>query len=406
LKKRKGFDKSIILLAVILVIILAAAFYMYSHFRTDTITEALENGETITIAFFVSDDNELLFTELFFYNPNTHKGAILDIPSEVGSILQSESRIDRIEVLYEPGKIGDIKRKIEDLIGTEIPYYVEMSIEDVEHAVDIIEGVEMFIANPVEDISREKIVLLPSGSMVLDGGKIRTFLLYEGDDREPEIEKIGRKQKFIQAFLNRLGEKYQELEQEAVFQYMTRYINTNLDKQSLLSFISEMRHLDVERIIFQRVLGVHRTVDDKKLLFPHYDGKLLKETVDQTIDSLASSDMVAEDNLTIHLELLNGTPRNGLASRTSQIFKSFGYEVVRVGNADHFEYEKTKVIDRSANINKAQKIANVINCRNVTAAIEEDIPQTEEGIDSPHDFEKIDVTVILGKDFDGRYCKN
>lgn len=406
MKKRKGFDKSIILLAAILIIILAAAFYMYAHFRTDKITEALESGETITTAFFVSEDNELLFTELFFYNPNTHKGAILDIPSEVGSILQSESRIDRIEVLYEPGKISDIKRKIEDLIGTEIPYYFEMSIEDVEHAVDIIEGVEMFIANPVEDISRDTIVLLPSGSMVLDGGKIKTFLLYEGDDREPEIEKIGRKQKFIQAFLNRLGEKYQELEQESVFQYFSQYIDTNLDKQSLLSFISEMRHLDVERIIFQRVLGVHRTVDDKELLFPHYDGKLLKEMVGQTIDSLASSDMVAEDNLTIHLEILNGTPRNGLASRTSQVFKSFGYEVVRVGNADQFTYEKTKVIDRSGNINKAQKIANVINCRDVTTAIEADIPQTEEGVDAPHDFEKIDVTVILGKDFDGRYCKN
>ena len=406
MKKRKGFDKSIILLAAILIIILAAAFYIYSHFRTDTITDALESGETITAAFFVSHENKLLFTEVFFYNPETHKGAILDIPSEVGSILKSESRIDRIEVLYEPGKPGDIKRKIEDLIGAEIPYYFEMSIEDLEHAVDIIEGVEMFIANPVENISQDDVVLLPSGSMVLDGGKIKTFLLYKGDDREPEIEKIGRKQKFIQAFLNRLGEKHRELEQDAVFQYFHETMNTNLDKQALLSFITEMRHLDVERIIFQRVLGVHRTVDDKRLLFPHYDGKLLKETVGQTIDSLVGSEPVAENNLTIHLEILNGTQRNGLASRTSQVFKSFGHEIVRVGNAEHFEYERTMVIDLSGNIQKAQKIANVINCQNVTTKIEEDKLLPEEGASAVQDFEKIDVTVILGKDFDGRYCKN
>lgn len=403
MKRKKGFDKSIILLIVIVCIIGGVSFYIYNQFRTDRITEALEAQETFNTAFFISQGEELLFSEVFFYNPKTQKGALLDVPSELGSLIQSESKIEKIAILYKPGEIGAVKKKIEDLTGVEIPFYFEIDIEEVEKLVDLLGGLEMFIANPVERVEESSMVLLPSGSLVLDGAKIKSYLLFEGEEKEPEIETIGRKQKFVQAFLTKLGMKYQELQHENVFPYFENNVHTNLDKQSLLSFIGEMRKLDGERIVFQRVLGVHRVVDGKKLLFPHYDGKLLKETVNQTIDSLESEKPASDTQLTISLEVLNGTPRNGLASRTSNIFKSFGYDVVNIGNAEHFSYEETIVIDRTGDVNKAQKVANIINCKNIETDLYEEPSQTP---DEDQDFEHVDVTVILGKDFDGRYCKN
>ena len=128
---------------------------------------------------------------------------------------------------------------------------------------------------------------------------------------------------------------------------------------------------------------------------------MLQETVQQTLVSLKNKEVVSSEELNVTLELLNGTTRNGLAGRTSQVFKSFGYDVARVGNATTQDYEKTLVIDWTGDISAAQQVANVIQCKNVETRAREavDAQAATPGVDV------IDVTIILGKDFDGRYCK-
>ncbi len=400
-KKNKKRDKSIILLAVIIIVIIGTGFFLFFNFRSDQISDDLRQSGSLAVAFLFHEEGKLQFTEILFYNPETHKGAILDVPGNLGTIIESFQRIDRIDLLYTEGKPEAYVDKLEELTGVEIPYIVEMSIGDVEKCVDLMEGLEMFIANPVEIIEEEEVILLPSGSMLLDGGKIATFVRYSEFPGESEIEKISRRQKFMQAFLGRMGEKSRELTEPGVFGYLTDFTATNLDKRSLSSFVQEIGKLDIDRIVFQRVLGVNRVVDDQTLVFPHYEGKLLKETMGQTLDSLASTETASGEELMISVEILNGTNRNGLASRTAQLFKSFGYEVVHVANAESFDYEATLVLDRSGNINKAQKVANIITCKHVNTVLEE-IP--EEAETEPDKI--VDVTIILGKDFDGRYCKN
>jgi len=90
---------------------------------------------------------------------------------------------------------------------------------------------------------------------------------------------------------------------------------------------------------------------------------------------------------------LNGTRVNGLAGRTAEIFRSFGYDLATAQNADRQDYEHTVVLARKGDLATAQQVARIINCTRVHA-------EPAEGIDTA-----VDVTIILGKDFDGRYCK-
>jgi hypothetical protein len=159
--------------------------------------------------------------------------------------------------------------------------------------------------------------------------------------------------------------------------------------------------LDEDQFIFQRVLGKEQNVEGETLLFPHYDGTLLKETVEQTRKSLENAEVMSTDQLNVTIELLNGTLKNGLAGRTSQVFKSFGYDVARVSNASRQDREKTVVIARTGNISAAQRVANIIRCKNVVSGMDKVEENTTETVGG----EPVDVTVILGKDFDGRYCK-
>ena len=91
----------------------------------------------------------------------------------------------------------------------------------------------------------------------------------------------------------------------------------------------------------------------------------------------------------INIEILNGTSVGGLANRTSMTYRSYGYNVTAVGNADSGDVEETFIIGHKNDISIIERVAGVIKCRNIS---------TENGTEGS-------ITIILGKDFDGRQCK-
>jgi anionic cell wall polymer biosynthesis LytR-Cps2A-Psr (LCP) family protein len=403
LRRKRKWDKSFLILGLIIAIVLASAVVGYLELRTDQLSESLQKGRPISFLFAVSGDRDYRFFEVLQYHPQTHRGAVLFLPGNVGLILESLRKVDRMDAVYHYGSIGALKSKVEQITGLSIPYYFELRERDVVSLVDLLGGLELFVPNPVEasvgqapagqaSAAGQTKVLLPSGSVLLDGDKIRDFISYR-DPLEPETEWVGRKQKFLQATLKALADSDLAL-QPTAFAALRRIVSTNLSARSLAAFIREMKKLESEKLIFQRVLGSTREVDGKELLFPHFDGQLLKEVVKQSAETIASAEPGAEEQLTVALEILNGTSVTGLAKRAASVFQSYGYDVVALANADNAEYLNTVVLDRKGRLEAAQKVAELIRCRRVHSQLPEGGDQT------------IDVTVILGRDFDGRYCKD
>jgi hypothetical protein len=180
---------------------------------------------------------------------------------------------------------------------------------------------------------------------------------------------------------------------DQVFPYILNLIDSDLDDRSLATFIGAMSSLDTERLVFQGILGNRRILDGKEVLFPYYDGKLIKETIQRIIETLVRSDIFGEDLLTIRIEILNGSGVTGLASRTAQLYKSYGFRIASVTNAERSDYERTVVLDRRGNPDGAKRVADLIRCEQIHSQIDENRDET------------VDVTIILGKDFDGRYVK-
>jgi anionic cell wall polymer biosynthesis LytR-Cps2A-Psr (LCP) family protein len=390
MRKRK-WDKSIFILVAIVLVVAATAVFGYLQLRTDLFTETLKKGEPISVLFAIGGDKDYRFFELFLYHPQTHRGAVLFVPGNVGSIIESLKRVDRIDALYSPGNLGPFIGKLEQLTGERIDFYVDLSDRAVGDLVDLLGGLELFIPNPIEDVGTDRVTLLPSGSVVLDGDKAREFIAYR-DPMESEMDWVGREQRFLQALLKRMGES-DILRTRSGFAVFRDRAATNLNPRALEAFVGELGRLEADKLVFQRVLGSSRIVDGQELVFPHFDGQLLKEIMKQTRETLASQDPFAEDDLTVAVEVLNGTGVTGLAGRAANVFQSFGYEIVGVGNADNQDYLKTVVLDRKGRIDAAQRVAELIRCDRVYTRMEEQADPA------------VDVTVILGKDFDGRYCK-
>ena len=315
---------------------------------------------------------------------------------QLNSGLHKYKKMDRIDVLFDKTDPVHYVDKVSSILNTEIPYYIVMDVSNFMKIVDLFNGIKLFIANPVELLDLDNLVLLPSGNLVLDGYKAVSYMEYN-DNTTGVVEHISRRQKILQALFIRFGSDSSLLDNKDFSYYFRSNLDTNLKKDAVISFVKIFSSLDTERIVFQRVLGNTRLVGEKNLLFPHYEGKLLRETIQQTIASLATTGIVSVDELNITMDILNATDQSGLAGRTSQVFKSFGYDIVRISNYSLENLDNTVVVSFNGDKSAAEKVADIIKCKKISYE-----PEVYFDDNSDNNSE---VIIILGKDFDGRYCK-
>ena len=389
--KHVTLDRSSIFLILIILFIAACVGFLLVRLRADSLDEALKNDRILNIAFVVEKAGKPAATEIFFYYPMNQRGALLDVPAETGLILKSLNRVDRIDAIYDPQNPKAYINEVSRLIGSPLPFYIILRESGLIELVDLLDGLSLFIPNPVDVQTRNGRVLLPSGSVVLDGSKVAAFSSWS-DPEDPELERVERRQRLLQSLLKRIGERREYVLSKTVFPEIVNRIRTNIDSEALYRLFERIAGLDVDRLVTQRITGNYRSVDGTPLLFPHYDGSLVKDIVKQTLNALVNADSFAVADKVFTIEILNGTTTRGLAGKTAEIFQSFGYEVGSVDNAETQDFVRTVIYDRYSNGEAARTIGNVIRCKNV-------IPGDGGRPESFADF-----TIVLGRDFNGRFC--
>jgi anionic cell wall polymer biosynthesis LytR-Cps2A-Psr (LCP) family protein len=388
--KRFTIEKSSVFLILIVGIVLAMlVFFLYS-LRSDAVDQAMKADRILNLAVVVEKEGKPVSTEVFFFYPSNGRGALLDLPGETGLIIKSLNKVDRIDVLYDRRRPRAYIDEVSDLLDTKIPYWLILDERGLSSAVDLLEGLEVFVPTKIS-LPGPPAAFLPSGAIVLDGDKTAQFAFYKDPD-ESDSDTMARRQKLFQSLVRRLGEKSSWITRPDVFSTFKKTMRTNLNEDSLKGLFSELSKLDADRIVLQRVTGIYRTVDNKRLLFPHYDGELVRDIVKQTLNALANSNSSSPADKIFTIEILNGTPTKGLAKKAAEIFQSFGYDVVSFENADKEDYDKTQILDRFSNSEASKNIGSVIRCSTISrqAAVQGEAAA--------------DFTIILGKDFNGRYC--
>jgi anionic cell wall polymer biosynthesis LytR-Cps2A-Psr (LCP) family protein len=385
-------DRSLLFLILITIVIAITVFFFMTNLRTDPVKDAIQNNLMINIAIIVERAGRPWATELLMYYPGNARGALLDIPAETGLIIRSINRMDRIDALYNARNPKAYIDEIARLSGAVISWYLILDEHQLMDVVDLLEGVSMFIPNRVRVVEPENLALLPSGAVQLDGWKVLTYIRHD-DPGRPEAEIVARRQALVTALIRRLGERKDFVFQKTVFRTFAERFRTDLSVKSLEYLLLELARLDTERMVQQRLTGTARLVEGVNLLFPHYDGELVKDIVKQTLNALLNAEAIAVSDKVFTVEVLNGTTIRGLAQRTADIFASFGYEVVSVGNAPAVDIASTMIVDRLGNPGAAETLANVIRCSII-----------EPGLAYPPTTVSADFVVILGRNFNGRYC--
>jgi len=86
------------------------------------------------------------------------------------------------------------------------------------------------------------------------------------------------------------------------------------------------------------------------------------------------------------IEVLNGTGKPGLAMETAVVLRRMGIDVLIVGDAEHYGYKQSLLIDRKGNPGLLKKLSHLTGCRRILTQIQE--------------RPLIDATLIIGDDIE------
>ncbi|MDR0684409.1 MAG: LCP family protein [Spirochaetaceae bacterium] len=400
---KKQIDFSLFLLAGIVFIVAGAVVSVALMLNRDFEEAGINDGRAITTLFVIEHEGKPLGAYLLLYNQVTKNAAGFEIPGELGLLLHQINRVDRIDTVYQSGKIATYIREVEKLFDIKVNYNFVFVMKNLSRAVDLLEGVTVFIPGDIK-LSDSEAVLFSSGLTKLDGDKAVEYLSYPASDYDIETGQQ-RSQRFFVALLKRFGEKKDYLSSSDVSRLFQSLIETNMGGRILAQFFNELSYINIDRFTIASVGGIMREVSGKKLLVPLYDGSLIKEIVRQTLSDLAQRNGSTGGNRVFTVEVLNGSGVTGLAGRTAELIRGFGYDVINVGNADSADYAFTEIIDRSNFSGEAKKFAEIIKCKRVIT-VEEEKPFQDGMVMPLEDYNyKADFTLILGRDFDGRYTQ-
>jgi len=397
--KKIKIDASIallLLIAVLLVIGIGVAVYLLNP---DPFQESLADGRPVNVLFVIENEGKPLSSYVLMFSAETKRSAIIDVPGSLGLIIPQINRMDRIDAVYDSRRIGPFQTEVERLLGIDMAFSIVITLENLGRITDLLQGVEIFIPSLVE-IFQDELILFPSGVNALDGDKAILYLSYELPEESRELSNF-RRQRFFLGFLRRLGQQSQFLHNSEVTRLFQSYISTAMNQRTLLRLIDEFSGIDTERVNIQTVGGDERDNAGQLLIFPHMNGALIRDIVRQNQVILVQPPGSYFIDRVFTVEILNGTTQTGLAGRTAELFRGFGYDIISIGNADRNDYERTLIIDRSGYREMAVAFGDIIRCSNIRF----DDPEQAE---LDHDFiiqsfvYRADFTIILGRDFNGR----
>ncbi len=390
-------DASLLLLICIILLCAGGLVSFFLFAKENPLEEALSGDKILNTLIVIENEDRPVTSFVLMYYPQTRRAAFFDVPGEIGQILPSVKRMDRIDSIYSRKNIQPFTTEVAQILSVDIPFSIIISGEHFIQLVDLLQGIEVFVPEGISEIDGEKITLIPPGSVRLDGQKALDLLLYK-TDIEDESFLHSRRQRIMVALLKEISEKNEYLLSPGVRSYFLSLMDKNIKSSTLIELLTVISRIDTDRLNPQRVGGNYRMVSDVLMLFPFWDGALIKDIVKQALASLSQQGEGGVLERVQTVTVLNGTATNGLARRAANLLQGFGYDTSAVGNAENNDYDRTLIIDHMGNEDAVSLFANVIRCKNIR--VEKRELSTSFLLDEGTDF-----TLILGKDFNGRYVQ-
>lgn len=244
--------------------------------------------------------------------------------------------------------IGALVGAIQGLVGREIHYYAVVDYDDFRWFVDAIGGIELEVDHHLVyvDQSQGLFIDIPAGKQHLDGERALQFVRYR--EKGDEYGRLARQQQFLTAVVEKVRAMGFKAWRE-LLEFGLNRVETNLSLWDGLYLWRRYRDVPVDR----SRLHAAPAVDEGGSLYP--DLVRLRQLVAGCEEgrTFYTRDQVG-------LIVLNGAGVRFLAHKTRLWLVERGFKVLRIGDADRFDYPATLIADLSGDPRKVEMLRKVL----------------------------------------------
>lgn len=291
---------------------------------------------------------------------------MLSIPRDFYVDVEDLGGGQRINGVYEAGKekydsvtgINYVKEAIEEITGIDIHYYVKIDFEGFRDIVDSLGGVDIYVDEAIHDpyYPKEGTILyetfnLPAGQQLMDG---ETALKYARSRKTTsDFDRSKRQQKLLFAIKNAAMKKDVLLNPGKItdlYGAVKKNIETNLSMGHIIELAKISKDFNQENII-SRVITDDPTSCGGFLYTPERDlfgGAFVLVPIGNDYHFIHEYvDLIFHypelNKNPVQIQVLNGTKTPGIAGEAKEMLKRLCFDVIRFGNAQNQDIEKTNL---------------------------------------------------------------
>ena len=431
-KKMKMWKK--ILLIILLILLIAGGVFAYKVYRNGgglsgmlaTVVGHDENtrkslGEFQVLLMGVSTDQEgVALTDTIIaasYNPNTQKASLLSIPRDsfTGKNTKRAVASDKINAIYnmtrDPMKTVEA---VNELTGLDLQYYAIVQTEALIELVDAIGPIEYYVPTNMnyDDTSQDLHIHFEEGLQQIDGQAAEELLRFRKNNDgtsfpseygDNDIGRMRNQREFITAVVEQTVKLENITKLGAILDIASRNLITNLNFDVLKDYLPYAVEFSTENLQTGSLPGsvpdisqtnnVSIFVVDKEeteqlvteLFFP--ERLLEEESTDGNTTGNTSATSSTSTNSDIEIEVLNGTSDDKILQEVVSKLTEKGYNVTRTG------VNETNSVSKTIIANKKDVSSTIMN--DIKTTIGTGTISDKSGGSSS----KVDVTIIIGKDY-------
>jgi len=273
-------------------------------------------------------------------SPKTKDVLILSIPRDT-RVEIPERGMDKINHAYAFGGKKLISETVSLFLDMPIHFYAIADFIGFVNIIDELGGVEIDVEKEMHYVDKAGglDINLSPGKQILDGEKSLQYIRFR-QDKLGDLGRIKRQQKLALAVIEKMMNFDSIAKIPQISEGMNEYIETDIKVQDAIALANLFKGTNQEKFNVETVQGEPVYIKGVSYLEPDV------EKVRQRVKSLVYS-----ENSGMKVEVLNGNATSGIAHKIAKDLEMQGFEVVNIGNADNFNYEKTKIIVYSKEIN-------------------------------------------------------
>lgn len=305
---------------------------------------------------------------LFSLDPISKTASMLSIPRDLWVPLPGYNMQERINTAavygetfaYPGGGLAYAKRAVQYNLGVPVDYYVRIDFAAFEKAIDAIGGIDIDVPEEIIDpeyptpdggIMR---LVIRAGRQHMNGDQALKYVRTRHTTKGGDIDRARRQQQVIMAVRDKaLSLNYPLNRLPGLIQALGDGVETDLSISQILSLAraaQQVQAADIKRGVIDETMVVDWTTPDGRMvLLPQRDKirQLVAEVFPVRTKPAANLPLGDPAQLALEaarIEVQNGTTTTGLASQVASDLRAAGYNVVRFGNADRFDYGETVLI--------------------------------------------------------------